>query len=110
MTQDQLMILLYRIVLVADLLSITAFVVTYTRLAPWWRNQIGRTLVIKDLLLILILIPSILSLYFQFNRLTSHVASWLDLVFLGALTPVMIWRIWIWIKFHRGESSADPDP
>lgn len=111
MTVDSLTTLLYRIVLIADLTAIITFIAVYTSLAPWWRNQIGRTLVIKDILLILILIPSILSLFFSFNRLTSHIATWLDLCFLAALTPVMIWRIAVWIKIHKEngqDANADP--
>jgi hypothetical protein len=110
MRQDHLMILLYQFVLIIDIASIAAFIITYTKLAPWWKNPIGRTIVVKDLLLILILAPSVLSLFFSFNRLTSHVASWIDLILLGSLAPVMLWRIAVWERIHREKSDADQGP
>jgi hypothetical protein len=108
-SQEQLIILCLRIVVGAGILSVLAFVVQYTRLAPWWRNEIGRTLVVKDILLILLLIPSLLSLFFRFSRLTSHVAAWTDIALIGALTPVMLWRIRVWHRVHnrKGAERAD---
>lgn len=85
--------LLYKIVLTSNVAAILAFIVAYTRMAPWWRDPIGRTIVIKDALLVLVLIPSVLSLFLNFNRVTSQIAAWGDLVLLGLITPVMLWRI-----------------
>lgn len=101
MTQDQLLILLLRIVLISGALSVTAFVAIYWRLAPWWRDPIGRTIVIKDILLALLLVPSILSLFFHFSRVSSRIAAWTDLALFAAMTPVMIWRCVIWIRIHQ---------
>lgn len=115
MTEDALILLCFRIVLIAAFISLTAFVVQYTRLAPWWRDPLGRTIVIKSGLLALALVPSILSLFFNFSRRDSHVAAWLDIALFGAITPVMIWRIIIWQKIHTaaegpasGRSPAGP--
>jgi hypothetical protein len=105
---DPLTTLLFQLVIIADIVSITAFVLIYSKLAPWWRNPIGRTIVIKDILLTLVLIPSALSLFLHFSRLTSEVASWLDIVLLGSITPVMLWRIRIWFKIH-GNKVTDAD-
>jgi len=106
MSQDQWIILLFKIVLVADLVCLAGFVAVYTRLAPWWRNPIGRTLVIKDLLLAAALTPSILSIFVHFNRLTSHIAAWADVITFGAIAPVMIWRIAVWVKIHRAKRGT----
>ena len=105
MSQDQWIILLLKIVLTSGALSVITFILVYSRLAPWYRNEIGRTLVVKDILLVLMLTPSLLSLYFQFNRLTSHIAAWLDIVLFGALTPVMLWRCAVWVRIHRAKDS-----
>lgn len=107
MSQDALIILALRIVLIADVVSIAAFVVVYWRLAPWYRNAIGRTIVIKDLLLILILIPSIMSLFFSFNRLTSHIAAWVDIGLFALLAPVMLWRCAVWMHIYRQKRAAE---
>lgn len=105
MTQDQLIILLLKVVLVAGEASVLAFIGQYTRLARWWHNEIGRTLIVKDILLALMLLPTILSLFFQFSRLTSHVAAWVDIGLFGLLTPVMIWRIVVWQKIHNDKNT-----
>jgi hypothetical protein len=98
---DPLVILLLRIVLISGVVSIAAFIAQYTRLAPWWRSAVGRTIVIKDVLLIAVFIPTIMSLFLEFNRTTSHIAAWLDIVLIGLVTPVMLWRLWIWERIHR---------
>lgn len=101
MTQDMLLILLFRITLIAGAVSFAAFVLQYTLLAPWWRDRLGRTIVIKTLLLLLAYIPSILSLFFRFNRLTSHIAAWFDVGIFTLIVAVMAWRIAVWQKVYR---------
>lgn len=101
MTQEQLIILFLRIVLISGVVSILVFIAQYTRLAPWWREPVGRTIVIKDFLLVLVFIPTILSLFFELNRVTSHLVAWLDIALIGLVTPVMLWRTWIWERIHR---------
>ena len=64
MSQDALIILFFKVVLVADLLSVFAFLV-------WWRHVTGRSIAIKDILLGLALLPSTLSLFFKFNRVRA---------------------------------------
>jgi hypothetical protein len=105
MRPDPLVLLLLRIVLISGVVSILAFIAQYTRLAKWWQSPIGRTIVIKDILLALVLIPSILALFFEFSRVSSHIAAWLDIVLLGLITPVMWWRVWIWERIHRHGDS-----
>lgn len=100
MSQDQWIILLFKIILIVDVLAIAGFVIEYWRLAPWWRNPIGRTIVIKDLLLMFALLPSVLSIFFQFNRLDSVIAAWVDVVLIGLIGPVMIWRSVVWQRIH----------
>lgn len=111
MTEDALIILCLKIVLITGVASITTFATCYSRWAAWWSNAIGRTLVIKDILLIAVMSLSILSLFFKFNRLTSHIAAWLDIAILGAITPVMVWRTVVFWKIHRdGRPAAWPLP
>ena|SRR5215475_13375350 len=109
MTQDELLILLFKVTLIAAAVSIGTFIATYSMWAPWWRNPIGRTIVIKDILLVLVLVPSILSLFFAFNRLTSHIAAWVDVALFGALTPVMLWRVVVFHRIHREKEGVRSD-
>ena len=101
MTQDQWIILAFKVVEIAAVVTIGAFIAVYTRYARWWRNAIGRTIVIKDVALILVLLPSILSIFFSFNRLTSNIAAWFDVASFSAIPVIMCWRILVWRKIHK---------
>lgn len=103
MNQDEWLLLLFKIILVADVLAIALFVAQYWWLTrgAMWHNEIGRTIVVKDILLILCLLPSIMSLFFTFNRLTSHIAAWVDVALFGLLAPVMLWRVRVWQRIHN---------
>lgn len=103
MSQDALIVLLFKIVLISGAVSVALFVAEYTwrTRGRCWRNDIGRTLVVKDILLILCLLPSILSLFWDFNRLNSHISAWVDIVLFGLLTPVMCWRVFVFERIHR---------
>jgi hypothetical protein len=105
MTQDALLILLFRIVIIADLIAVAAFVLTYTVLAAWWRDIIGRTIVTKDILLGLALIPTLLGLFFHFNDTTSRLSAWIDVVLFAGIAATMAWRCVIWTKIHRAERN-----
>lgn len=101
MSQDQAILLGFKVTEVASLVTIIAFVAYYTWLAPWWRNPIGRTIVVKDLALILVLLPSALSIFFHFNRLTSYVAAWFDVASFALVPVIMCWRIVVWRRLDR---------
>lgn len=101
MTQDQVLILLFKVAELFAMASIIVFVAVYWRLAPWWRNPIGRTIVIKDIALFVALIPSALSLFLQFNRLTSHIAAWFDMCCIASIGVIMLWRTAVWIRVHK---------
>ena len=109
MTQDQWIILAFKVVEIASLIAIAAFVAYYSSVAPWWKNAIGRTIVSKDVALILVLIPSILSIFFSFNRLTSHIAAWFDVGSLGLIPVIMIWRIAVWHGIHKNGDHETGD-
>jgi hypothetical protein len=100
-TQDAAILLAFKMVEVASVVTIAAFVTCYSFWAKWWTNPIGRTIVAKDIALILVLIPSLLSIFFQFNRLTSHIAAWFDVASFGAIPVIMTWRIIVWHRIHK---------
>ena len=106
MSQDQWIVLLLRVFLISGFASLVAWIALYTKLARWWRNPIGRTLVIKTALIAVLFIPSILSLFFKMNRLTSHIAAWVDVVAIGAVTPVMLWRSAVWLRIYKHDGKA----
>jgi len=103
MTQQQWLILAFRAVTISGFVSLVTWIVVYTKLAPWWRNPVGRTLVAKTTLIAALLVPTALSLFLNLNRLDSIVIGWVDVALLGLVTPVMAWRTAVWIKLHRAD-------
>lgn len=108
MTQDQWIALAFKVVLISGFVALTAWVAVYIRLTRGaaLKDPIGQTLIAKSLLLAAVLVPSTLSLFFTFSRWTSHLAGWVDVVLIGAITPVMWWRTAVWIKVHRSMRAA----
>jgi hypothetical protein len=115
---SSLLITLTKGALIADIVGITLFVADYSRLAPWWKNPIGRTIVLKDLLLLGVISQVVLSVFFHFSRLTSQVASWIQVGELIGMALAMLWRIWVFERIHRnrprdpgsGQAGPDDDP
>jgi hypothetical protein len=110
-SQDQLITLLLRTFLISGFLSTFTWVAVYTRLARWWGNPVGRTIVVNAVIVSTLLVPTTLALFFKLNRLDSLVTAWVDVVLIGAITPVMCWRIVIWTRLARtpGEQENDRD-
>ena len=103
------MILLTKVTLIADMVAITAFVADYSRLAPWWRNPVGRTIVLKDLFLLGVISLVVMSVFFRFSRLTSQVAGWVQIALLGGMAIAMLWRIIVFERIHRHKPPEDGD-
>ena len=101
MTQDQAILLAFKVVEVASVVTIAAFVACYSRWAKWWTNPIGRTIVYKDIALILVLLPSILNIFFHFGWLTSHIAAWFDVASFAAVPAIMVWRTLVWRRIYK---------
>lgn len=107
MTQDRLILLMLKVVLCADVAATLAFIGDYSRLTRWrWvRNPIGRTIVVKDILLVGAFLPSILSLFVNFSRLTSHIAAWADIGLFAGIGACMAWRILVFERISRREGG-----
>ena len=101
MTQDQVILLAFKVTEIAAVVTIVAFTAFYSRWAAWWRNPVGRTIVYEGMAIVLVLIPSILSIFLQFNRLTSHIAAWFDVGSFSLVPVIMIWRIFVFGKIHK---------
>ena len=104
----------YHVAIPATFAAAVLFIVTYTFLAPWWRNQIGITLVALDAIIAVVTLPGTLSLLFHVTA-----GAWYTWFALGAftLTPAVIgWRTWIlvvvnhrkfvWPWQHRGRPAG----
>lgn len=114
MTQQQWVILALKIVTVSGFIALVSWIVVYSRIQPWWKDAIGRTLVTKTLLIAALLVPTSLSLFFHLTRTTSELVGWVDVVLLGAVTPVMWWRTAVWLRVakkwnHNGQHRVTPE-
>lgn len=107
MTQTQVIVLLLKIGLISGFASIALWVAVYTGLARWWKNPLGRTLVIEAGLIAGLFVPQIMSLFFNLNRLDSRIAAWADVALIGLVTPVMLWRTVVWLRMQDALSSDD---
>lgn len=105
MSQDQVVLLMFKVMLVADVTAVALFVAVYSYLSPWRRNPIGRTLVYLDILLAAAVTPSLLSLFFHFSRLTSHVAAWIDVGLFALIALALLARIPLWVRLHMDKSG-----
>jgi hypothetical protein len=103
MSQDALIVLCLKVALIGGFTSLLGWVGLYHVLTRgrWRHNPIGRTLVVKSLLIAGLFVPQILSLFFRLNRFDSRLAAWADVVLIGAVTPVMCWRILVFIRLGR---------
>jgi hypothetical protein len=97
-SEDQWIALCLKIGLIAGFASITVWVALYSRLAKWWRNPLGRTIVIEAVLIAGLFVPQIMSLFFSLNRFDSYIAAWADVALIGLVTPVMLWRCVVWVR------------
>lgn len=91
--------------------SILVFVVQYTLTSPWWYDPVGSTIVLKDLLLLAILVPS--SVAFLWPDLIDRLLmAEIDLAVLAAATLVMVSRCVVWwhIKRPVGFRAYQDDP
>lgn len=109
MSQDQWIALLLKIGLVSGFAAITVWVAVYSRLARWWKNPVGRTLVIEAALIAGLFVPQILSLFFSLNRFDSYIAAWADVALIGLVTPVMTWRVIVWLRLDRTDREPSPE-
>ena len=98
---QQLLLLAYKITTITVVVSTLCFIGVYTKLAPWWRSPIGRTIVWKDIALVMAFLPVVFSLFLKFNRLTSQIAAWIDVSDFAAITLIMIVRCQVWIRTHK---------
>lgn len=84
--------ILFQTIIVFTIVANLVFLVGYTRLQPWWRDSIGITIAVESVLIVLVLIPSALSLFLHFNRLTSVVSGWFDIGDIFLVGAVILWR------------------
>ena len=73
------------------------FVLGVSTFWPWWKNDLGWTIIIKTACITGILVPFILHLYFGINESTLF-WRWTTLVLFSMIAIVMAWRFTVlWV-------------
>jgi hypothetical protein len=109
------MLLAFKIGNLLGLAGVLQWIIIYTRLEPWWRSSIGRTLVMLASMVLAQQMIFALSLFLDFNRLTSQVASWVYIIIVYLIGIGMFHRSIIWIRAARKGTTGTlpagkPDP
>lgn len=91
-----------QVVTLMAIVSILAWIATYSYLARWWSNAVGRSLVLKSGLLLLTLVALAFSLFVPLTPFWLLVAHWAEVVCVGLISPVMAWRCVVWVRLCRG--------
>ena len=69
---------------------------------PWWRSELGWSIVAKTLALTLALLPAMLIYWFGFNTFTdSRAMQWFSICALAAVPVIVWWRVWVIFKAQR---------
>lgn len=69
------------------------FIIQYTFLGKWWKNPIGRTIVVETVAILLVLFPSILHAYFGVTTRDSAGFAWYTLVSFSMIPFIFLGRI-----------------
>lgn len=96
-----------QVVLISGFCSIVTWIAVYSRLSAWWRYPLGQALVTAKLLVAALFALSILTAVFH---LTGLFIEWLNVVLIGAMTPVMLWRTAVWLHLDRTDRLPSHDP
>lgn len=105
MSQDALLLLLFKITLIAGEAAALLWVAVYSYLANWRANPIGATVTRFALYLAAVYVPSILSLFFHLNRQTSRAAGWFDIAVFAVIAAELLHRIPLWVRMHMDKDG-----
>lgn len=80
--------------------AVFIFMVQWTLSSPWWKDHVGVTLVVKDLCLLVIFVPTCMMLAWPgvISPLTGAILGFSSLV---GITVAMAWRSIVWYRIRR---------
>lgn len=90
-----------KVFVVTSLIGCLAWLLEYTRNAGW-RNAMGRTLLTKTSLLAGLLLLSAVSFFVRLAGTWLLLFTWAGVLMLGAIGPVMIWRMLVFGRLSHG--------
>lgn len=81
-------------------ISVILFVIQYTLSAPWYTDPLGRTIIIKDIARLFLLVPSCIMLAWR-SALTPLESQTVGLISVFRVAATMTWRSVVWWKIQR---------
>ena len=73
---------------------------------PWWRSELGWSIVAKTFALSLALLPAMLLYWLGPTTFTTSSAlRWFSIAALGAVPLIVWWRVWVIYRFQRDGSK-----
>lgn len=80
--------------------AVVVSVVQWTVTSPWWKDHIGLTVILKDICLMVVLVPSSLLLIWP-GLIGPLGAAILILCSMVGITLVLSWRCVVWYRIRR---------
>jgi hypothetical protein len=84
--------------------------IIYTLLEPWWRSQLGRSLILLAGLAMVTPMLFILALFFGLSRVSSETLSWIEAGVLFITCAAMVRRSYIWVKIAQEGAAMNGFP
>ena len=98
--------LCFKIAAVSGLFAVALFTGVYTWLVPWWRNPVGWTVVVLDLLAGTADVIWILALFFRLGPDTGRLVLWAYIALTGGNAAVVLHRTRVWARLHYRPAGA----
>lgn len=79
--------------------SSIAFVVAVSSFWPWWKSQLGWTIVAKSVALTVAVLPAMLGYWFD-GQLPEWL-TWVTICALFSIPVILAWRVWVLWQIQR---------
>lgn len=89
---------------IAAAAAIFLFVIQWTASSRWWRDDLATTFVLKDLLMLLVMVPLVLTVWFP--HINFQFLEWCYLISMCGITVVVLWRMVV--MYHVLPPRHDP--
>lgn len=107
MTEIQWLSLYAKSVEVAALVMAGLFIIQYTWYSPWWRDAVGRTIVLMDAAVFLSVAPAVIESYFPLTVAEKVTAHWVNVSFIALIPVIFLWRIAVWRRMSHGPNFLE---
>lgn len=85
------------------IIGVLTFIVDYTRMTKWaaWKDEVGFTIIIAEIFVIVELIPLLIGEFFDLDRLGQEIETWFIVGGISLTGVAMLWRTFVFEKVYR---------